>query len=69
VNRDAKGRENLKSREVRGVYVRERYCVGGLAIAGMIDSKGTDAASLRDTVGKILVLLVLCPALEDDEAS
>ena len=32
-----------KSREVRGVYVRDRYWVGGFAFAGMIDSKGTKA--------------------------
>ena len=32
-----------KSREVRGVYVRDRYCVGGFAFAGIMDSKGTKA--------------------------
>lgn len=35
---------NRKSRDVSGVYVRERYCVGGLAVAGIMDSRGTDRA-------------------------
>jgi hypothetical protein len=69
VKRDAKGSENLKSLDVSGVYVRDRYWVGGLAVAGIIDSKGTDKAGLRDTVdiaGSTLVALVLCPVLDDE---
>jgi len=31
--------------------VRERYCVGGFAVAGIIDSRGTDPAGLRIVAG------------------
>ncbi len=37
---------NLKSGAVNGVYVLERYCVGGLAIAGIMDSSGTEGMFL-----------------------
>jgi len=45
VNFDAdcgNGIVNLKSFDVSGVYILERYWVGGWAVAGIIDSKGTE---------------------------
>jgi len=49
VNFDAdwgRGMENLKSLEVTGVYVLERYWVGGWDVVGIIDSIGTESALL-----------------------
>jgi hypothetical protein len=34
--------EKWKSRDVIGEYILERYWVGGFAVAGMMDSSGTD---------------------------
>lgn len=42
--------ENRNSFAVSGVYVLDRYCVGGFAMAGIIDSKGTDRDLLPRTV-------------------
>jgi hypothetical protein len=45
VNREAEfgsGIVNRKSRAVIGVYVLDRYSVGGFAVAGIMDSKGTE---------------------------
>lgn len=48
-----KGIEKWKSRAVRGVYCRERYCVGGLAFTGMIDSSGTEPGLLVVVCGDV----------------
>jgi hypothetical protein len=67
-----RGISNRKSRDVRGVYVLERYCVGGFDVAGMIDSKGTDAGFRRAIVGAVntpCVPFCLAAAAAADEFS
>ena len=51
--------ENRNALAVSGVYVLYRNCLGGFAMAGIIDSKGTDKGLLARTVA-----IPIDPALE-----
>ena len=60
---------NLKFLEVTGVYVLDRYCVGGWAVVGMIDSIGTESALLGATVDPLIVGVTEILVAEGNEAS
>jgi hypothetical protein len=51
---------------VSGVYVRERYCVGGLAVSGIMDSRGREPGSDLRTIGCRGAELGLALELEED---
>ena len=57
--RCGRGMENRNSLTVSGVYVLDRYCIGGSAMARIMDSKGTDKGLLPRTLA-----IPVDPALE-----